>query len=507
MADQTLHVELALLSDPGRKRPNNEDYVAFFEPADLREREVSGCLYIVADGVGGASKGEKASQYAAQRVLFEYYQNQHLSPEERLEEAMLQANRDIYQYSETAGEHQRMGTTLVAAVVRKSTLVVANVGDSRAYLIRDNQIWQISRDHSLVDELVRSGSMTKEEARTSRMKNRLTRSLGGEEEVSVDVFPEIQLIPGDRILLCTDGLTRYASDEDLLVLVSNGLVEDDVQKAVGFANNSGGADNISLVLISIGTANGRVIADRGQVPTRVDFELIDTVAPSNFRKRSHRRRKSIIELPERTSTRVMLAASVFLLVIAIAFTAWTVAKAFIPALVPAVLLKNGTPTPLVAATLVGLGRDASTIPGDGLPAADNLGNQTQGLGHSNMPTFTPMVTDEADQAPLEQTPLPTVEQTQDGAGGSTDESVCIYFTKTGDTLFEIYKNNNLPIPENTKFYYYYNGCSPEKDENCKRQKQENIDIVDPGNWVVLEGVSSEDCRSFGKWVSLKLIKE
>lgn len=139
----------APLSDPGRKRRNNEDWTAQFEPPTFEERLQSGCLYIVADGVGGAAKGERASQYAAQKVLYDYYHHLELPPAERLRMAMRQAGNEIYQYAEEQGEG-RMATTMVAAVILGDKLIVANVGDSRAYLYRDGTTHQITRDHSLV---------------------------------------------------------------------------------------------------------------------------------------------------------------------------------------------------------------------------------------------------------------------------------------------------------------------------------------------------------------------
>ena len=246
----TIKVFSASLSNVGRKRNNNEDSLNYCEPEDPQERLQSGNLYIVADGVGGAAKGERASRYAAEKVLYDYYQMPQEPPGERLRQLIRDAGNQIYQYAD--GESfGRMATTLVAAVVRDGSLVVAHVGDSRVYLMRGGKVIQLTRDHSLVGEMIRDGSLTEEESLSSKVKNRLTRSLGGEEDVPVDVTAEIPLAPGDRILLCTDGLTRYALPADLLAMVPGRSPAQAVQALIDFANSKGGADNVTAIVISV----------------------------------------------------------------------------------------------------------------------------------------------------------------------------------------------------------------------------------------------------------------
>lgn len=270
----------AALTDKGQKRPHNEDYITFFEPSEKEGLLQSGCLYIVADGVGGAAKGEKASKYAAEKVRYEYFQNPGVKPAERLARAMLTANEDIYNYSQRDGEYKRMATTMVAAVVYQNNLIVANVGDSRAYLIRNGNVKQITRDHNIKGELVREGSLTEEEARFSKVRNSLTRSIGGEAEVTVDVFPPILLEPGDQIFLCSDGLTRYANQETVAKLASQGSPAEIVQAAINYANQSGGADNISAILIQIEqplfNAQETVRIFKNNTPQPVDWETMVT---------------------------------------------------------------------------------------------------------------------------------------------------------------------------------------------------------------------------------------
>jgi PPM family protein phosphatase len=285
------------LTDLGRKRKNNEDYIAFFEPEDNDELKASGCLYIVADGVGGAIKGEKASRYAAQKVLFEYYRHPELSPQERLRESMSQAGNDLYNYAQDTHDSP-MATTMVAAAIRGDTLTIANVGDSRGYFIRGEKVEQITHDHSLAGEMLRNGLITEEESHKSKVKNMLTRSLGGEFAVHVDIFPEIPLLPGDRILLCSDGLTRYAGREDIFSISKQGSPEEVVNKLIAYANHKGGADNISTVFIEIKPVESgqelnlnkthrqiQVEADWENIPTQVDD---DKLTRRSFLARSKR---------------------------------------------------------------------------------------------------------------------------------------------------------------------------------------------------------------------------
>jgi PPM family protein phosphatase len=240
----------ACLTDVGRKRNNNEDFVSYFEAQTPEEIAQSGNLYIVADGVGGAAKGERASSFATEKLLYEYYQLPDLTPAERLKRLMREAGNHIFEYAENE-TFGRMATTMVAAVVQDGKLIVAHVGDSRAYLLRGGQARQLTRDHSLVGEMIRDGTMTEEESMHSKVKNRLTRSLGGEENVHVDVTPEIDLEPGDRILLCTDGLTRYALPGDLVQMGSHGSPVQVVKRLIGFANSRGGADNVTSLLVTV----------------------------------------------------------------------------------------------------------------------------------------------------------------------------------------------------------------------------------------------------------------
>jgi protein phosphatase len=164
---------------------------------------------------------------------------------------MLAANDAIREHVERPRRTRQMATTMVAAVIRGAELTIANVGDSRAYLMRDNAIRQITEDHSLVAGLLADGIITPEEALHHPQRNVILYSLGSApHEPRIDIFP-ITLRPGDVILLCTDGLTRYADEKQLLALLKEGPEEKAAQRLIDFANASGGADNVTVALLGI----------------------------------------------------------------------------------------------------------------------------------------------------------------------------------------------------------------------------------------------------------------
>lgn len=244
-------IESAADTHKGRGRGNNQDYVAYYEPTEEDELLNSGRLYIVADGVGGATDGDRASRYAAQRVLYDYFQDDGPNLGERLRRAMVLASDEIYDYAESSGRFIRMATTMVAAAVHDEVLTVANIGDSRAYLIRSGQIRQITRDHTTPGMMEYHGEITEEEAMSFRGKNQLLRSLGAKRDALVDVFEE-RLEPGDTVVLCSDGLSRYATRAEILRLTSEGQSQDIVERCINYANDAGGADNISVAILRVG---------------------------------------------------------------------------------------------------------------------------------------------------------------------------------------------------------------------------------------------------------------
>lgn len=250
MMTANLEIISAPLSDTGLQRSGNEDSCLIAEPNMPQMLVDSGRLYIVADGVGGAAYGERASRLAAETVQREYYRHTTLEPGERLRRAIEAANRVVYDEAQRSGG-RRMATTMVAAAVLNGYLSVAWVGDSRAYLIRNGAPMQITEDHSLVQQMVRRGEMTEAEAEVSNIRNRLLRSVGGDEDVLVDVIAQdLPLQADDTLVLCTDGLTKYADGEQIARLIDE-HPEESAQRLVDFALRSGGADNITVIVARV----------------------------------------------------------------------------------------------------------------------------------------------------------------------------------------------------------------------------------------------------------------
>ena len=203
------------ITDKGIVRRQNQD--AYFSYCD-EARGVS--LLIVCDGMGGAAGGDKASMLAvdcvSELILHKLDETEKTEDAlaELLRDAVREANRIVYSQSLSEPALQGMGTTLVAAIVTERTAVVGNVGDSRAYLITGSDIRQITRDHSVVEDMIKRGEITREESRHNPKKNLITRALGTDEDVLCDVFRPA-ILPGDALLLCTDGLTNLLTDEEL----------------------------------------------------------------------------------------------------------------------------------------------------------------------------------------------------------------------------------------------------------------------------------------------------
>jgi protein phosphatase len=235
-------------SDAGRVRDHNEDYLGYRQPEEPELRVEAGWLYAVADGVGGARAGEVASKLAVQTLLAAYYRSYQETPADRLREAFAEANHAVYERAnEQEGPH-RMSTTLVAAAIRGRELIVTNVGDSRAYLIHEGQIDQITHDHSVVAQLVAEGVITPEQAESHPRRHIISRSIGARPEVKVDVFAEA-FLPGDRLLLCSDGLTEHVTDDEILAAMQDEDPETSVQRLVDLANERGGTDNTTVLVV------------------------------------------------------------------------------------------------------------------------------------------------------------------------------------------------------------------------------------------------------------------
>ncbi|MHB8597616.1 MAG: Stp1/IreP family PP2C-type Ser/Thr phosphatase [Ktedonobacteraceae bacterium] len=245
-----LHLDVAQLTDVGRKREHNEDNMAHVIPKDPQVMARKGALFIVADGMGGHAAGEVASEIAVDAVTNVYYQDDSDDVATSLLHAIKRANALIHQRAAENMLRSGMGTTCIAAVLRGNMAYIANVGDSRAYLVRGGQVRQVSQDHSWVAEQVRAGLLTEEQARNHAQRNVITRCLGTQADVDIDVFPE-QLEENDALVLCSDGLSGYISDEAILKTVEQAGPQESVYHLIEQANENGGPDNITAIVVRV----------------------------------------------------------------------------------------------------------------------------------------------------------------------------------------------------------------------------------------------------------------
>lgn len=240
--------QVGFKTDRGRKRDRNEDSLFVMPKEDI---------YIVADGVGGQNSGELASSMAV-KTIAEYIKANPLhgmTEEEKLKEyflnCMINANQIIYQTARLAVENAGMATTVVLLYLSQGNAYIVNLGDSRAYICRDGQISQITEDHTYVNELVKGGSITKEQAEFHPQKNMITRALGGDERVLPD-FYRLEIVKNDIIILCTDGLYGELSAEEIcgMAAASNSMSTLS-RNLVQRANRNGGNDNITVICLKI----------------------------------------------------------------------------------------------------------------------------------------------------------------------------------------------------------------------------------------------------------------
>jgi protein phosphatase len=257
--------EKAALSDVGRARQSNEDSYLERSP-----------LFVVADGMGGARAGEVASAIAVETAgSTEVGQ----SPEQDLAEVAKSANREIYRTAQEDSEHAGMGTTFTGALVTGSEIAIGHVGDSRMYRFRDGELERLTQDHSLVEEFVRQGKLTPEEAEVHPQRSIITRALGPEPEVQVDTFTYPGR-DGDVYLLCSDGLTGMISEPDVTeILGSSSSLDEAAKRLIDAANENGGRDNITVVLFRLeGDADGDADPDTlGGQETQVGGVSTETV--------------------------------------------------------------------------------------------------------------------------------------------------------------------------------------------------------------------------------------
>jgi len=251
----------ARASDTGKKRRRNEDSYVVAPP-----------LFAVADGMGGAQAGEVASKLAAAALKETHPEG--ASDAEKVTALIQEANRRVYERAHSDPATSGMGTTMTVAIVDGHTVTIGHVGDSRAYVVRGGELEQLTEDHSLVNELLKSGKLSREEAETHPQRSVITRAVGTDPDVDVDAFT-VEAGEGDVFLLCSDGLTDMVADSDILDVVEKH--RDDLDRAtkalVSAANRGGGEDNITVIAFSI-AADGD---DTVRMDTPVDEDTLERI--------------------------------------------------------------------------------------------------------------------------------------------------------------------------------------------------------------------------------------
>jgi len=236
------------ITDVGIRRSHNEDNFLIHDGISL---------FVVADGMGGHVGGEFASALAVTTieevlVRLDVHAMEAVSDPHhlKLEQAVKIAGRRIHQKGNEQNEYQGMGTTAVVVWIVEERAYIANVGDSRVYMLRDGSYRQVTRDHSLIAEKLQHGLITEEEAKNHRMRNVITRSLGYQEEVDVDI-DRVELQTGDLFLLCSDGLSEHVEDQEMADHLQENPLQDALKRLVALACERGGEDNITMVAVQI----------------------------------------------------------------------------------------------------------------------------------------------------------------------------------------------------------------------------------------------------------------
>lgn len=536
------------LSDVGLQRSGNEDSCLIAEPNLPQMLVDSGRLYIVADGVGGAAYGERASRLAVETVQREYYRHTTLEPGERLRRAIEAANRSVYEEAHRSGG-RRMATTMVAAAVLNGYLSVAWVGDSRAYLIRNGTPMQITEDHTLVQQMVRRGEMTEAEAEVSSIRNRLLRSVGGDEDVLVDVIAQdIPLQAGDTLVLCTDGLTKYADGEQIARLIDE-HPDESAQRLVDFALRSGGADNITVIV-------ARVVSDRlgsqgVMIPSApapagsaaaLDEELIETQGISGKDRRiAGVRRRRTPQIPPALEkvwdglgrkVHWLILISLVCVVLAAGTTlggmllrGWTVQarnmtahpiKKTIVAMnatattstesIPIIGAESETPLPAMTTAIPPVIETPPVVPTMVEPLATTAVPPVDPVATTSIPSEPPAIATVTPLEPENQLPKPT--DVVVPRSPQTGMRVCVQQVKNGIALENMLKSDAVSRKnyERYKFYYFESdGCVKENQVAActgRWERLENIGKLDVGWWIfTTDYPNPNDCPFLeGIWI-------
>lgn len=270
--NQKLQVEYFGLSHIGMVRTENQDSFGKYPEDSLDSYTDKGLLFVVADGMGGHTGGKQASSIAVNTVGKKYFEST-LKPPEALKEAIVSANSEIHRTSESSSQHSTMGTTCTSMVLIEDKAIIGHVGDSRVYRIINDKIEQITDDHTKVQEMLKQGVLTPEEAKVYPSKSVLARALGVEKNVKVDILPDIPLKAGQIFLICSDGLAKVNENEIVSIISENSIAES-CNKLVDLANERGGKDNVTVQLIKLSNSQSPVLTNKELKPASNNIKKI-----------------------------------------------------------------------------------------------------------------------------------------------------------------------------------------------------------------------------------------
>ena len=266
-------LEFASVSDVGMRRQNNQDSVTTSVEIEREDWERNGHMFIVADGMGGHAVGELASKIAIDTLPLTYKKLTNSTNAEALREAMEQTNSEIHSKGNMNRDFERMGTTCSALVLSPEGALIGHVGDSRIYRTRGNRIDQLTFDHSLQWEMLRRGQGSPEDIFLHQPKNIITRSMGPEKNVNVDIEGPYPVMPGDAYILCSDGLTNHVSDEEIGVAATELSPRAACRFLVNLTNLRGGTDNVSVTIVKVGAIPRGAVASSTRRPSTNTGEL------------------------------------------------------------------------------------------------------------------------------------------------------------------------------------------------------------------------------------------
>lgn len=246
-------IEIAVKSDVGKERTENQDHFGVYQPAEPEVARVKGSLVVVADGMGGHSGGKIASETAVNAILEAFKKSQHRSMRELLNESVQAANDAVRTKQREDVRIHDAGTTCVALMIRGSLAVVAHLGDSRCYLFRNDKVERVTRDHTYLNELIDLGILTPEQAQGHPDRNIITRCVGMSTKLEIE-FNRRELKNGDVLLMCSDGLSNFVSDQEMMKLSRDHAPDVAAEKLIQLANDRGGEDNITVAIAKVHTA-------------------------------------------------------------------------------------------------------------------------------------------------------------------------------------------------------------------------------------------------------------